>query len=152
MELSTARNIKRSFYIRAMTNARVAATQTINLWVCGAEAVDVKQSFKLVVYEQGEGGGIIRSPMVDLAESTDPEICPITDYEMKVFDGGKKVPYEGDMVSIDNVNHNLEIKTDKFGRSVIYVKTITKGLIVGWVPVEVEICGGEEISIVPGQA
>lgn len=91
--------------------------------------------------------------MSKLVESTDPEICPITDYPLFTKDAdGNYVTYTGDLLKIDNVNHNMEINARNPGRAVVYAKSITLGKVVGYVPIEVEICGDEEISIALGKS
>lgn len=44
----------------------------------------------------------------------------------------------------------MEINTTNYGKAKVWAKTITLGNVIGYVPIEIEICGGEEISVKPG--
>lgn len=89
--------------------------------------------------------------MSNLVESTDASICPITNYQLFTKDEkGNFIPYTGNLAKVDNVNHKLEINTKDHGKVKVWAKTITLGNVIGYVPIEIEICGGEEITVKPG--
>lgn len=153
LQFSTRRNIKQRYMIRAMTRAKQYGVQYIDLHVCGQEWLNIKQKVHLVVMDQGANGGIpVTSLMSDLVESSDASICPITSFTpyTRNYDGDY-IPYTGSLVQIDNTTQQLEIQTAKPGSVILYAKTITLGNVIDYVPIEVEICGGEEVSSTPGK-
>lgn len=84
--------------------------------------------------------------MKSLVENDDAEICPITSYTLYEKDyNGNFVEYQGNLVKIDNVTHQMEIRTNYYGGAVLWAKTITLGNVVSYVPIEVEFCGAEKI-------
>jgi hypothetical protein len=54
------------------------------------------------------------------------------------------------MIKVDNVLRKMDITTENHGFITFYVKATTLGNVINYLPVELEICGGEKISIKPG--
>lgn len=152
LEIKTDRNYKKSFWIEAYTRAGKAASQQIDVWVCGQEIINatVTELVVFVPYYEPGTNKTIENYLPPLIDSNDT-ICPLIEYKLFGQDGFtlQKIPYTDNLVWTNFTSKNIYFSTSKPGRSIMFLQAKSTGNVIGYLKIDIEVCGTEVIQLIP---